>query len=176
MDEAETLDALANVLNDLSVNPYDISIHAQHIRLASSIPGLESELQAAREMFTNYLAAGEDVWLPLIEAKENTEDLGTVDGIQQVLDLYMRAEADYMCARLFQPVSSPSKCILDEAISILRKHLGFLVSKYDEISAMQSKPQDLGDMFSAEWTRTAISEVVAKGIGHITEVNSVNLL
>lgn len=32
------------------------------------------------------------------------------------------------------------------------------------------KPTELGEIFTTEWTREAIEEVVDKGIGHLTQV------
>jgi len=101
MDETRALDALAGVLNELSEHPYDISLHARHIHLAQS---LEVQVQAAWEMFTQFLAAGEDVWLDLIKAKEASVDLGTAEGVEEILALYSRAEADYLCASAISPL------------------------------------------------------------------------
>lgn len=97
MDETEALEALSNLLTDLSANPYDISLHARHIGLASAT-SMEDQEHLAREMMVTYWATGDEVWLPLIEAKEKTVDLGSREGVQEVLDLYNKAEDDYLCA------------------------------------------------------------------------------
>jgi hypothetical protein len=97
MDEAQSLDALASLLNQLSQTPYDISLHAKHIRQAQSSDNLESQAHSAREMLVVFFAAGEEAWIPLIEAKEKSEDLDSASGIQEVLALYVRAETDYIC-------------------------------------------------------------------------------
>lgn len=97
MDEAQSLDALAQVLNELSESPYDINLHAKHIRLAQSLEGMETEVQSALEMLPDFLAAGEDVWLALIKTKEGALDLDTGNGVEELLALYNRAEADYLC-------------------------------------------------------------------------------
>jgi hypothetical protein len=91
-----TLEALAQVLSELSERPYDITLHARHIRLAQSLE--ETEVQSAMEMLTQFLAAGEDVWLELIRAKEASVDLNMAEGVEELLELYSRAEADYLCA------------------------------------------------------------------------------
>ena len=98
MDEAQSLDALANVLNDLTESPYDITLHAKHIRLAQSMEGMEAEVQSALEMLPQFLAAGDDVWFRLLEAKTAAVDLETVEGVEELLELYNTAEADYLCA------------------------------------------------------------------------------
>lgn len=100
MDEGQSLDALANLLNELADKPYDVSLHAQHIRLARSLQGLESELQSALEMMPEFLAAGEDIWLALIRDKASSVDLATSNGVGELLALYARAEADYLCMLL----------------------------------------------------------------------------
>lgn len=98
MNEAQSLDALAKVLNDLSERPYDITLHAQHIRLAHSMGSMETEVQSALEMLPDFLAAGEDVWLSLIKAKETASNLESAQDVEELLALYNRAEGDYLCA------------------------------------------------------------------------------
>lgn len=115
MDEAKTLDALANVLNDISEKPYDFSLHVQHISLARSLQGMESELQSAIEMMSNFYSVGGDLWLELIEHKKASLDLGTVDGVAELLAVYERAESDYTCER------RPSSTIL--VIHLVQRYL-----------------------------------------------------
>ena len=93
MDEAEALDALASLLTELSQRPYDISLHVKHLRIASEC----GESNSALEMFTNFLAAGDEIWLPLIESKEGAEDIASPEVVREVLELYSRAEEDYIC-------------------------------------------------------------------------------
>jgi len=98
MDDSKSLDVLANVMNELTEKPFDVAIHLQHIRLAESLPGMEAEATSAREMMSGLLAVGDDVWLPLLDAKEKSVDLETEDGLMDLFALYDRAEADYLCA------------------------------------------------------------------------------
>jgi hypothetical protein len=98
MDESDTLDSLASILSELEQTPYDVALHAKHICLAQSADGFESQVHAARETFTHFMAAGDDVWIPLIEAKETSVDLNSKAGLEEVLVLYLRAEEDYLCA------------------------------------------------------------------------------
>lgn len=100
MDDSHSLDALANILNDVAENPYDAPTHARHIRLTQSMEGMESEITSAMDMMTQFLAAGEDIWFPLINAKMQELDLDTEEGVVELLTLYTRAESDYMCALL----------------------------------------------------------------------------
>lgn len=95
MDEAESLEALSNLLTQLSSTPYDISLHAQHIQLADAT-GIEEQVQAARDMLTSFWPAGDEVWIPMIDAKEK-EGVDTAESVQNVLALYELAEADYLC-------------------------------------------------------------------------------
>jgi hypothetical protein len=97
MDETEALEALATLLDSLAQNPYDISLHAQHIELAAKT-GLEDQVQSARQMMTSFWPAGEEVWLPLLEAKQTATDLESLEGVAKVAALYDRAEQDYLCA------------------------------------------------------------------------------
>src|SRR6266851_7057373 len=99
MDEEQALEALSNVISALSEAPFDLSLHTQHIQLAAAT-GMDDQVRAARETLTTYYACGDDVWLPLIEDKKSSVDLGTIDGVLSVLSVYKRAEDDYLCASL----------------------------------------------------------------------------
>lgn len=96
-DEASGLNRLADLITELSVNPYDIALHAEHISLSLSLPDMESQVTVAREMAANYLAVGDEVWLPLIETKAATVDVDTPAGALEVLEAYAHAERDYLC-------------------------------------------------------------------------------
>ena len=105
MDESQSLDALANLLNELAENPYDVNLHVKHIRLAQSLEHLQTQVLPAYEMFVTYLAAGEDVWLPLIDAKQTGLDSHSLskEGLEEVLRLYDSAEQDYLCELPLSP-------------------------------------------------------------------------
>ncbi|TFK40639.1 hypothetical protein BDQ12DRAFT_601697 [Crucibulum laeve] len=149
----ESLNALGNLLGQLADNPYDVSLHAQHIRLAQSLEGMNEEVQSALEMMPEFLAAGDEVWLPLIRRKEALVDADTKESVEELLSLYARAEADY------------------QSIPLLQKHLEYIIERHSEYTGEEAKPRPdtLGDVFSTEWTRQAIDEVVQKGIGHLTK-------
>jgi hypothetical protein len=97
MDEAASLDAIANVLTALSENPYDRALHAEHIRLAHAL-GAPDQLRAAREMLADVWACADDVWLPMLDAEKVQDGAETPEGAARVLELYARAEQDYLCA------------------------------------------------------------------------------
>jgi len=96
MDESAALDALADTLTKLSTNSYSVDLHAQHIRLARSLDD-KDQLLVALEMATNYLATPDNIWLPIIDAKAATSDVDTPEGALEMLDVYSKAEEDYMC-------------------------------------------------------------------------------
>ncbi|KAL4073262.1 hypothetical protein V8B97DRAFT_1953447 [Scleroderma yunnanense] len=150
-DEASGLERLADLITELSANPYDISLHAEHISLSLALPDMESEVTVAREMAVNYLAMGDEVWVPLIESKAASVDVDTPAGALEVLEAYADAERDYL------------------SIPILQKHVEFLIDRHAYFSALDSKPEELGELFSTGWTREAIGTVVAKGLGHLTK-------
>jgi len=108
MDEAESLDALANIITAVAEKPYDISLHAQHVKLTQSLEGMETEVQSAMEMMSQLVAAGDDVWIPLLNSKEQSVDLETEDGVQELLELYSRAEGDYLC--VYEYFQLPTQC------------------------------------------------------------------
>ncbi|KAG8214448.1 hypothetical protein J3R82DRAFT_9471 [Butyriboletus roseoflavus] len=147
---SDGLDALANLLTELSVNSFDIDLHVQHINLARSLD-MDEQVFVAREMATSYLAVGDDVWLPLVDVKVSSTNLENPASVLEVLELYARAEADYL------------------SIPILQKHIEFLIDRHAYFAALEVPPEELGDCFSTAWTREAISEVVSKGTGHLTK-------
>ncbi|KAF4617844.1 hypothetical protein D9613_006080 [Agrocybe pediades] len=152
MNESESLDALANALSNVAEKPHDVTAHIQHIQVARALEGLETEVQSALEMMTQMMAAGDDVWLPLIEAKEKVVDMETEEGVNELLSLYDRAEHDYL------------------SIPILQKHLNFLLEHQAMyLSGERLRPDSLGEVFSTSWTREAIDKVVKKGEIHLTE-------
>ncbi|KIM89071.1 hypothetical protein PILCRDRAFT_812968 [Piloderma croceum F 1598] len=152
MDESRALDALATILSSLTLSPFDISLHAQHIRLAQSIQSFDpSHLSAAREMLTTHFPAGDEVWIPLIKEKEESVDLNQTEGILDTLELYSRAEVDYL------------------SMVILQKHIDFLINRHAWFAALDNKPEGFGELFSTEWTRSVISVVVSKGAAHLTQ-------
>ncbi|KAL0576045.1 Splicing factor [Marasmius crinis-equi] len=152
MDQEQALEAFANILNILSEKPYDFSSHLQHIRIASSLEGMETEAKAALETFTSFYAAGDEVWIPLIEAKESTTDMNSAQGVSELLALYEQAEGDYL------------------SIPILKRHIEFVISRYEAYTTDgNAKPEEFGEMFSVERTRAHLTEVVNKGAGHLTE-------
>lgn len=94
----DSLDALADILNTLSQSPFDISLHAQHIRLANSIKSFDpTHLSAAQEMLTAHFPAGDAVWMPLLKEKEESLDMKEAGSVLDMLELYTRAEGDYLC-------------------------------------------------------------------------------
>jgi hypothetical protein len=94
------LQALAGILTALSDNPLDIGLHIQHITLASESQAGDEQAAEAREMMTGYWAAGDEVWMPLIDAKIRAIEFGSVEGAQEIHELFDRAEGDYLCACL----------------------------------------------------------------------------
>jgi hypothetical protein len=63
-------------------------VTASRILSSASILGIMAE----------QLAAVEEVWLALIQGKEDTLDLNTANGVEELLALYELAEQDYLCA------------------------------------------------------------------------------
>ncbi|KAF9257513.1 hypothetical protein L218DRAFT_910382 [Marasmius fiardii PR-910] len=152
MDNTQALEAFTNVLNLLTEKPYDISLHLQHIRLANGLEGMDIEAKAALETFTTFYAAGDEVWLPLIEAKEKSSDMSSAQDVAELLTLYERAEGDYL------------------SIPLLKRHLDFIISRYEAYTMEgDEKPEEFGEMFSTGWTRINLTDIVNKGIGHLTE-------
>ena len=107
MNEADVLEALSGILERLTEDPYDISLHAERIRIARAT-GMEDQVDSALDMMTAFWAAGEDVWRPLIQRKITTSDLESPEALQGILDLFTRAEQDYMCKFVVFPLETLS--------------------------------------------------------------------
>lgn len=150
MDESAALDALADMLTRLSTNPYNVDLHVQHIRLAKSMED-KDQLLVALEMAANYVATPDDIWLLLIDAKTAASDINTPEGALEVLGVYSKAESDYM------------------SLSILQKHLEFLADRHEYFSGLEVEPDSLGELFSVDWTREAMSIVVSEGASDISQ-------
>lgn len=96
MDEAAALDALANALTSLGNNPYDLSLHAEHIRVAQAT-GMQDQVEAALEMLTSYWAAGDYAWMPLVTSRVASEELEDLEQLREIQSLFEKAERDYLC-------------------------------------------------------------------------------
>ncbi|KIO06213.1 hypothetical protein M404DRAFT_8926 [Pisolithus tinctorius Marx 270] len=72
--------------------------------------------------------------------------------ITEILELYERAERDYL------------------SIPLLRKHVEFLIKVHEHFNRTTvDSPEELQEVFTSEWARDAIDEVVAKGAGHLSQ-------
>lgn len=168
MDESQSLDALGNILSELEGKAFDF---ATHIRLTQSLEGMQEEVKlSALEMMTTFVAAGEDIWLAVIKAKEEMLDLETANGVEELLALYKRAEEDYLCAAL--TLFCAHVLTANSAIPILKRHVELILARFEHYLEAE-KPQELGELFSVEWTRTALAEVVDKGIWHLSQVSGI---
>ncbi|KAG1745853.1 uncharacterized protein EDB91DRAFT_1119017 [Suillus paluster] len=150
MDESASLDALADTLTRLSTNSFSVDLHVQHIRLTKSLED-KDQLLVALEMAVNYIATPDDIWLPLIDARTAASDINTPEGALEVLDIYSKAESDYM------------------SFSILQKHLEFIVDRYEYFSGLEVEPDNLGELFSDDWTRETMATLVSKGAGDMSQ-------
>ncbi|KAI5116436.1 hypothetical protein M0805_006250 [Coniferiporia weirii] len=149
MDESKCLETLSDLLTRISANPYDLSLHAQHIHLAST-NGMDDQATAARQMLTNFWPAGDEIWLKIIESRAQ-QNMETLDDALEVLALFRTAEEDYL------------------SITLLQRHIDFLVDRFSFFNSSKLQPESMGDAFSAEWMSAALSSVVEKGAGHLTE-------
>ncbi|RPD62808.1 RNA-binding protein Prp24 [Lentinus tigrinus ALCF2SS1-6] len=150
MNEADALEALSSILERLTDNPYDIALHAEHIRIARAT-GMDDQVESALDMMTAFWAAGEDVWLPLIQRKIDASNLDSSEDLRAILDLFVRAERDYL------------------SIPVLQKHLEFLVERYEHYTEAGGRPDELEELFTPEWMHETMSKVVSQGAGHLTK-------
>ena len=102
MNEVDALEALSTILERLTDNPYDIALHVEHIRVARAT-GMDDQVDAALDMVTAFWAAGDAVWLPLVERKIAISDLHSPEDLQAIFDLFARGEQDYLCMSFDTP-------------------------------------------------------------------------
>ncbi|CCM02468.1 uncharacterized protein FIBRA_04567 [Fibroporia radiculosa] len=150
MDEADALEALSSILTRLTDDPYNIALHAEHVRVARDT-GMDDQVESALEMVPAFWAAGDQIWLPLIERKVQSSNLDAPGDLQAILSLYDRAEHDYL------------------SLPLLQKHLELLIDRFQYFHSVDLRPEELQDLFSMEWTHTAMASVVSQGIGHLTK-------
>ncbi|KZV73245.1 hypothetical protein PENSPDRAFT_627695 [Peniophora sp. CONT] len=148
----DDLEAISELLTKLSNEPYDLPTHIQHIDLAATAG--EEEGNEAREMFTAYWAAGDEVWMPLIDAKKRSSNIDSVSGAQEVHELYDKAEGDYL------------------SIPLLKAHAEFLVARRAHFSA-DGDAADSADAFSTPWTRMMLKSVMTRAAKDISRSNEV---
>ncbi|KAH7344575.1 hypothetical protein B0J17DRAFT_712238 [Rhizoctonia solani] len=146
-DEGALLEQLSSVLTELQANPYNLAKHYEHIRLASSLPGMEEQAISAREMMVETWAAPEDVWLPLLDHKINAAGNLTVEAFNEMTKWFERAEADYF------------------SIEILHKHMEFILN----VSTLGN--DELQALLTRDTVRELLRTIVLKGSGHITKCN-----
>ncbi|KAI6044840.1 hypothetical protein EDC04DRAFT_2560886 [Pisolithus marmoratus] len=152
-EETQKLERLADLLTRLSASPYDVALHAQHISLAMSLPGMDSQVLEAREMAANYVAVGDEVWIPLIDDKAASLVMEEGVRIAEILELYERAERDYL------------------SIPLLLKHVEFLINIHEHFRVAVDSPEELREVFTSQWARDAIDMAVARGAGHLSQVS-----
>ncbi|KAH9925424.1 RNA-binding protein Prp24 [Epithele typhae] len=150
MNEADALDALATVLGRIADDPYNLTLHVEHILLARAT-NMDEQIDSALDMVTAYWATSDAVWLPILERKIAASDLQSADDLQATLDLFVRAEGDYL------------------SIPILQKHIQFLVERYEAFAEQGERPGALGDMFSAAWMSENMSQICSHGVPHLTQ-------
>ncbi|EJC97945.1 uncharacterized protein FOMMEDRAFT_97432 [Fomitiporia mediterranea MF3/22] len=148
-DESKSLEALSETLTHISTNPYDLSLHAQHVQLALA-SGMGDQVTAARQMLTAYWPAGDEVWLPIIDLRIS-QGTDTVEDALEVLTLFQTAEEDYL------------------SIPMLQKHIEFLLERHIYFHSLDPKAEELQETFSSEWTRMMAESVVKKASSHLTE-------
>ncbi|KAG9104040.1 Splicing factor [Ceratobasidium sp. 370] len=144
-DEGAVLEELSSVLTALQSNPYDLAKHYEHIRLASSLPGMEEQAVTAREMMVETWAASEDVWLPIIDHKIASSGVLNSESFSQIVSMFERAEADYL------------------SIPILLKHMRFI------IHSATTPDEEVQSFLTRDTIRELLRGLVAKGSGHITK-------
>ncbi|CAE6434398.1 unnamed protein product [Rhizoctonia solani] len=147
-DEGALLEQLSSVLTSLQENPYDLTKHYEHIRLASSLPGMEEQAVSAREMMVETWAASEDVWLPLLDQKLSTIGSLTIEGFNEMTKWFEKAEADYF------------------SIEILQKHMECI------LNASRSGNDEVQAFLTRDTVRELLKAIVLKGSGHITKCDA----
>ncbi|KAF8584488.1 hypothetical protein K439DRAFT_1633508 [Ramaria rubella] len=164
-DRTNTFESLSTVLTSLAESPYSLELHAKHIQLAST-PELIGQAEGAAQLFTDFYAATDQVWLPFLQQKlQNigiSRDFDTIEEpvlvdlqetnletILDVLESFRKAESDYL--------SIPILCKEIKLLTLL--HASYVAT---------SNP-DLEPLLSEDAVRLAISAAALQGSWHLTQ-------
>ncbi|KDQ16839.1 hypothetical protein BOTBODRAFT_129777 [Botryobasidium botryosum FD-172 SS1] len=148
---SRAMDTLENVLPALASSPFSSSLHYQCIA-AATIVGFQKELNEAREGLVTYLAAPDDVWLPLLQNKvDMLADSRSAEAAEETDDLFVRASIDYF------------------SIPILKAYLTFLVSQRTLLRESRNPPENYDVLFSRQAVMEKAVYIVQQGAGHLTE-------
>ncbi|PCH39752.1 hypothetical protein WOLCODRAFT_136486 [Wolfiporia cocos MD-104 SS10] len=151
MDEADALEALSHILERITEDPYNISLHVDNVRIARDT-GMEDQVESALDMVTAFWAAGDYVWLPLIESKISSSNMESRVDLQTISDLFEKAEQDYV------------------SIPLLQKHLEFVIDRHEHFrSAAEVDEDGMETAFTTPWTRAALAQIVSRGIGDLSK-------
>ncbi|KAG8906149.1 Splicing factor [Tulasnella sp. 403] len=162
----DVLTRLTEILSEIEHKPLSHSLHYQHIALAEQ-SGKVEHIPTACNTFVSCVAATDDVWLPLLDARiMETKCTGaTLDAFIQVEEAFKQAERDYLWPNY--RVSQPP------AIPLLEAHLRFLTS--NAVAACENVPQPDGftDFYSSDIVSTRAWAVVAKAEYHLAKSHEI---
>ncbi|KIO31343.1 hypothetical protein M407DRAFT_220481 [Tulasnella calospora MUT 4182] len=146
----QALEALPEVLTSVQETPLAYKLHYRAIALVEAA-GMEDQLQAARINLTNYLAAGDDIWIPLLESKiaQTTGSDAEIDAFIDVEEMFLKAERDYL------------------SLPILKIHSEYLVQ---QVARAASSSEDLPDGFDELYAVQSVSARM-KGLATKAEVH-----
>ena len=100
VDYSSKLEELSNVLNEIVEKPLHYALHLRHIQVAKSTGSDDASnenLASAYQMMVDLLPVSEEIWLEYLELKEKSLRLDTEEEVAELLELYNRAEGDYLC-------------------------------------------------------------------------------
>ncbi|KAG8985477.1 hypothetical protein FRB90_004683, partial [Tulasnella sp. 427] len=93
----QALEALPAALMAAQESPLSYTAHYRAMGLLEAT-GMEDQLPAARTNLTNYLAAADDVWIPLLQSKIAETDAAEpeIDVFIDLEEMFLKAERDYL--------------------------------------------------------------------------------
>lgn len=59
---------------------------------------------------------------------------------------------------------------LHPAISILQRHIQFLVERWEIYQEADNTPDEFEELFTPEWMQETLAQVVSRGTGHLSKV------
>ncbi|KAG8941856.1 Splicing factor, partial [Tulasnella sp. 408] len=153
----QALEALPGALTAVQETPLAFKLHYRAIGLIWAT-AMDDQIQAARINLTNHLAAGDDIWIPLLESMigQTTGPDPEIDAFIDVEEMFMKAERDYL------------------SIPILKLHSEYLAQQVARAaSGSENLPDGFLELYSVELASARMKALAAKAEAHLAKSHEI---
>lgn len=153
----QALEALPEALTAVQETPLAYTLHYRALALLQAI-GMEDQLHAAQNTLTNYLAAADDIWIPLLGSKiaqTNVPDV-EIDAFIDVEEMFMKAERDYL------------------SIPVFKVHSEYLIQQVERAASDSATlPDGFLELYATESVSARMRGLAAKAEGHLARSHEI---